>query len=161
MTPLTPLQLYSIMRKAGFPASLFVSPGVSVAVCMTAIALRESSGVPTAFNGNTKTGDRSYGLLQINMLDPNVNHFLKAKIPAVAADEKALLDPNTNAQAGFLLYGGRISNINLAWYINHGDDYTTRYQSHLPAAQTAEPAFNKSAASLASAPVPQSDPPVR
>jgi hypothetical protein len=143
MTPLTPLQLYAIMRKAGFPSTLFVSPGVSVAVCMVAIALRESAGVPTAFNGNTKTGDRSYGLLQINMLDRFVSHFLVSKIPAVATDERALLDPDVNAEAGFLLYGGRVSNLNLAWYINHGDDYTTRYQSHLPAAQAAEAAFEK------------------
>jgi len=33
-----------------------------------AIAKRESNGRPFAFNGNTKTGDSSYGIFQINML---------------------------------------------------------------------------------------------
>lgn len=33
-----------------------------------AIATRESGGRPDAFNGNTGTGDQSYGLFQINML---------------------------------------------------------------------------------------------
>ncbi len=33
-----------------------------------AIAKKESNGRPLAFNGNTKTGDSSYGIFQINML---------------------------------------------------------------------------------------------
>jgi hypothetical protein len=33
-----------------------------------AIAKRESSGRPLAYNGNRKTGDSSYGIFQINML---------------------------------------------------------------------------------------------
>ena len=33
-----------------------------------AIAKKESNGRPFAFNGNTKTGDSSYGIFQINML---------------------------------------------------------------------------------------------
>ncbi|NCV85766.1 MAG: hypothetical protein EBW14_07810 [Oxalobacteraceae bacterium] len=33
-----------------------------------AIAKRESNGRPFAFNGNTETGDSSYGIFQINML---------------------------------------------------------------------------------------------
>ena len=118
------------MRRAGFPPV--------IAVTMTAIALRESSGNPNAFNGNTATGDRSYGLLQINMLSPQVAALLIKNIPAVAADEHALLDPDVNAQAGFLLWGGRNSNLEMAWYINHdGTAYKTRYESFLPAAQAA------------------------
>lgn len=34
-----------------------------------AVAKKESNGQPIRFNGNTKTGDNSYGLFQINMLD--------------------------------------------------------------------------------------------
>jgi hypothetical protein len=126
---LTPLQLFETMRRAGFPPV--------IAVTMTAIALRESSGNPAAFNGNTATGDKSYGLLQINMLSPQVNALLTREIPAVAADEKALLDPDVNAQAGFLLYGGHVNNLNIAWYINHAGSYQARYEAHLPAAQAA------------------------
>lgn len=33
-----------------------------------AIAKKESNGRPLAFNGNTETGDSSYGIFQINML---------------------------------------------------------------------------------------------
>lgn len=123
------LQIFETMRQAGFPPV--------VAVTMTAIALRESAGNPDAFNDNAATGDRSYGLLQINMLSPQVNALLSAKIPAIAADEKALLDPAVNAQAAFLLYGGHRNNLNIAWYINHGGDYQARYEAHLPAAQAA------------------------
>ena len=39
---------------------------------MTAIALRESAGDPNAFNGDAATGDRSYGLWQINMRDAGI-----------------------------------------------------------------------------------------
>ena len=126
---MSPVQIYETMRGAGFP-------GV-VAVTMTAVALRESSGDPNAFNGNSETGDRSYGLLQINMLSPEVNSLLTSSIPEVAADEKALLDPAINAKAGFLLYGGRVSNLNIAWYIDHPGSYQQRYESHLPVAQAA------------------------
>ncbi|HLW77240.1 MAG TPA: transglycosylase SLT domain-containing protein [Bryobacteraceae bacterium] len=124
---MTEQQIYFAMRWAGFPPH--------VAVTMTAIALRESAGDPNAFNGNEATGDRSYGLLQINMRDPNVAALLTKEIPAVADDERALLDPDTNAKAGFLLWGGRNSNLNLAWYINREGPYQERYESHLPAVQ--------------------------
>ena len=33
-----------------------------------AIGMKESSGNPRAFNGNARTGDKSYGLFQINMI---------------------------------------------------------------------------------------------
>lgn len=129
---LTTDQIYAYMRAAGFPAE--------VAVTMTAIALRESDGEPAAYNGNSETGDRSYGLLQINLLDPNVSALIKSKIPEVAADEKALLDPETNAEAGYLLWGHANSNLNLAWYINRmgaPNHYQERYEVQLPAAQGA------------------------
>ena len=34
-----------------------------------AIAKKESNGRPLAFNGNRKTGDNSFGLFQVNMID--------------------------------------------------------------------------------------------
>lgn len=126
---MSPLEIYETMRGAGFLPV--------VAVTMTAISLRESSGDPTAFNGDAKTGDRSYGLLQINMASPQVSALIKSKIPQVAADEKALLDPGINARAGMLLYAGSVANLNIAWYINHPGPYQQRYESHLPAAQAA------------------------
>jgi hypothetical protein len=122
---LTALQIYELMRGAGFP-------GV-VAVTMTAIALRESSGNPAAYNGNEATGDKSYGLLQINMLD-KLGPARLAAFGIAAAFE--LFDPRVNAAAGFVLWGGLMANLKLCWYIDRGV-YQTRYESHLPAAQTA------------------------
>ena len=34
-----------------------------------AIAKKESNGRPLAFNGNVETGDKSYGIFQINMIE--------------------------------------------------------------------------------------------
>lgn len=126
---LTGKEIYPIMVGAGFPHE--------IAVTMTAIALRESAGDPNAFNGNAATGDRSYGLLQINMKDPNVAAALVKAFPQLGTDEKALLDPNLNAKAAHLLWGGRNSNLALAWYINRVGPYKDRYEMHLPEAQAA------------------------
>jgi hypothetical protein len=112
------------MRGAGFPGP--------VAVTMTAIALRESGGDPNAFNGNEKTGDRSYGLLQINCLELGPRALTLFGI----TDEKQLLDPATNAHAAFVLWDGKNSNLEVAWYINK-PVYQARYEMHLPAAQAA------------------------
>ena len=117
--------IYNLMKKVGFPAE--------VAVTMTAIALRESGGSPNAFNGNTTTGDRYYGLLQINMLDKNVAALLHKNNIAVT-NEKELLDPEVNARAGFLLWGKNNNNLKLAWYITK-PKYKERYESHLPEVQ--------------------------
>jgi hypothetical protein len=119
--------IFETMRHAGFPPA--------VAVTMTAIALRESAGDPNAYNGNSATGDRSYGLLQINMKDPNVAALMARN--GIPDDGKALLDPAVNAKAGFLLWSGDNRNLNVAWYIAHGGIYQTRYESHLPVAQAA------------------------
>jgi hypothetical protein len=127
-------QIYEFMRTAGFPQK--------IAVTMTAIALRESAGDPTVVNNNTETGDRSYGLLQINMLDENVREDIYKSwnlpvpvIPDILTESK-LLDPLTNAKAAFLLYGGSVNNLNIAWYIKK-QPYQTKYEVHLPEAQNA------------------------
>lgn len=128
---LTPQQIFGTMRKAGFPNDLEVSPGVSVAVCMTAIALRESGGDQYAFNGNAGTGDRSYGLLQINML------WLGAYWGVFGLHkEKDLFKPAVNAHAGFVLWRWDDANLNVAWYIDR-PGYKQAYEAQLPAAQAA------------------------
>lgn len=133
---LLPQQLYEIMRGVGFSQK--------TAITMTAIALRESAGIPTAFNGNLATGDRSYGLLQINMKDPDVAALVYRDVLKIIPDPKIrpeqleapLLDPVTNATAGFLLSnGGRLALINEAWYINRPGPYHDRYNLHLQEAQ--------------------------
>lgn len=119
-----------------------------------AIALRESAGDPMAFNGDSSTGDRSYGLLQINMLDKNVAALIDREV-LKGRPETQLLDPDTNAQAGFVLSGGasvtpaqRIANMRLAWYFDRinadgsPSPYKTRYESHLPAVVLAAASLN-------------------
>jgi lysozyme-like protein len=118
---LTALQIFEYMRGAGF--------SVLLAIVMTAIALRESAGSADAFNDNAKTGDRSYGLLQINCLELGARALTLFGID----DEKQLLDPATNAHAGLVLWGGKNSNLDECWYLNR-PVYQQRYEAHLPAA---------------------------
>jgi hypothetical protein len=126
---MTAPEIYALARAAGFPPV--------VAVTMTAIALRESSGDPNAFNGNAATGDKSYGLWQINMRDKGIAALIAAKVLEPTGDVEQLFDPAKNAKAAFLLWGGSNKNLSVAWYIDHPGIYRDRYESHLPAAQAA------------------------
>jgi hypothetical protein len=63
---------------------------------MAAVALGESGGRPGAHNNNRSTGDNSYGLWQINMIDalgPERARTIGIK------DYNQLKDPNVNARA--------------------------------------------------------------
>jgi hypothetical protein len=57
---LTDSQLVELLKAVGFKGSALKTAW--------AVAKAESNGRPFAFNGNTKTGDSSYGIFQINML---------------------------------------------------------------------------------------------
>lgn len=118
---LTPDQIYSTALGAGFPPD--------VATQMTAIALRESSGVPTATN--LSPTEQSYGLWQINVQG---NPTLMAQLGIT--DPSQLLDPATNARAAYYLYGNNPNNLNVAWYINR-PGYQQAYEQYLPVAQQA------------------------
>ena len=59
-TSLTDSQLVELLKAVGFKGK-----GLRTA---WAVAKAESNGRPFAFNGNTKTGDSSFGIFQINML---------------------------------------------------------------------------------------------
>ncbi len=125
---LSPLQIFEVMRQAGFPPT--------VAVTMTAIALRESAGNPDAWNQDAKTGDLSFGLLQINMF----GGLASGRMALFGITNQAqLFTPAVNARAGFMLWDGKNSNLDLAWYIggDHAGTYRVRYEQHLPAAQEA------------------------
>jgi hypothetical protein len=88
--------LVQVLQQAGFQGN-----GLRTAY---AIAMRESGGRPDAFNGNTGTGDRSWGLFQINTLGSLASRIKKLGLRA----EQDLLDPVTNALAAFKLSrGGR------------------------------------------------------
>ena len=118
---LTADQIYQTALNAGFPPD--------VATQMTAIALRESSGVPTATN--LSPTEQSYGLWQINVQG---NPTLMTQLGI--ADPSQLLDPATNARAAYYLYGGNPNNLNVAWYINR-PGYQEAYEQYLPVAQQA------------------------
>lgn len=64
-----PAELYRALRAQGLPAA--------AAAALTSIAGRESGYVPDAFNGNTATGDQSYGLFQVNLLNGGWGPYLE------------------------------------------------------------------------------------
>ena len=57
---LTDSQLVELLKAVGFKGQALKTAW--------AVAKAESNGRPFAFNGNTKTGDSSFGIFQINML---------------------------------------------------------------------------------------------
>lgn len=129
-TWLTPAQLLALFRGAGFP--------LWQAVAMGAIALRESGGPgataanPAARNLNPKTGDNSYGLVQINWAVQSVRMTLVAAMPELSTGPEILLNPAKHAEAAYHLWGKNDANLNVAWYINR-PNYQAAFESHLPA----------------------------
>lgn len=113
-------EIYQAALGAGF------SP--DQAVTMTAIALAESSGNPNAHNPNRATGDNSYGLWQINMID--TLGPARRKQFGIGSDD-ALFDPMTNAKAAYTVSGGG----------GNFSPWTTftsgKYKAHLAEAQAA------------------------
>jgi len=85
--------LGSLARSAGFPTEQ--------AVIMAAIAMAESSGRARAHNNNRSTGDDSYGLWQINMID-RLGPERRRQLGIGSND--ALFDPATNARAARQVY---------------------------------------------------------
>ena len=67
---------------------------------MVAVAMRESGGNPRAHNPNRATGDNSYGLWQINMIE-KLGPARRASF-GISSNEQ-LFDPMTNARAAFIL----------------------------------------------------------
>lgn len=68
-----------------------------------AVAKKESNGQPIRFNGNTETGDNSYGLFQINMLGM-LGPDRREKFDLVTNSD--LLNPVINAQIAYHMSDG-------------------------------------------------------
>jgi hypothetical protein len=68
-----------------------------------AVAKKESNGQPIRFNGNTKTGDNSYGMFQINMIGM-LGPDRRDKFDLVTNSD--LLNPVINAQIAFHMSDG-------------------------------------------------------
>ena len=95
------LWLKALLREAGFRGEHLKEAW--------AIAMRESTGRATAHNGNRKTGDNSYGIFQINMID------------GLGADRRAKFDLSSNAE---LL--NPMTNARIALYMsNHGKNWSS------------------------------------
>lgn len=94
---LTDGQLVDLLRAVGFKGNALRS------AC--AIAKAESNGRPFAFNGNSETGDSSYGVFQINMMG-QLGPDRREKFELDSNAE--LFNPVTNAQiAHFMTKGGK------------------------------------------------------
>jgi hypothetical protein len=83
-----------VASQAGFSGSELIT--------FVALAGRESGFTPTAYNGNLGTGDKSYGMWQINTLDPATWQRMSSALGLTSRDQ--LLDPLTNAKAGRYLF---------------------------------------------------------
>ena len=59
-TPFTDVELAQMLSAVGFQGKALKTAW--------AVVKKESNGRPLAFNGNTRTGDSSYGIFQINMI---------------------------------------------------------------------------------------------
>ena len=74
-----------------------------------AIAMPESRGNPGAHNGDSRTGDDSYGLWQINVLGklgPDRRRLLG--LAADGSQDEKLKDPRLNAKAALMLLKGQL-----------------------------------------------------
>ena len=91
MAALSEGTLAALLRKAGFPEERVP--------LMVNIAKRESGLNPGAHNPNRSTGDNSYGLFQINMIDNLGTARLKEFADLGVASYEDLKDPWKNVQA--------------------------------------------------------------
>lgn len=91
-------QLVKYLQQAGFKGEALRKAW--------AVAMRESGGRPGAYNGNAATGDKSYGLFQINMLGNMGANRLK-QFGLNSYDQ--LLDPVVNARAAYQMSKGGTS----------------------------------------------------
>lgn len=98
---LTDLELKELLSLVGFK-------GKDLVVAW-AVAKKESNGRPLAFNGNHKTGDSSYGMFQINMID------------SLGPDRRTKFDLDSNAE----LFNP-VKNAEIAFYMtNGGEDWSS------------------------------------
>lgn len=83
-----------------------------------AVSKKETNGRPYAFNKNGRTGDKSYGLFQINMIrDLGPERITKFNL----SDNQDLFNPVINAQVAFYMSKGGTN-----WSSWHGITSKTR-----------------------------------
>jgi hypothetical protein len=104
---LTDLELKELLSLVGFK-------GKDLVVAW-AVAKKESNGRPLAFNGNHKTGDSSYGMFQINMID------------TLGPDRRTKFDLDSNAE----LFNP-VKNAEIAYYMTSGGDDWSSWKGITP-----------------------------
>jgi hypothetical protein len=108
---LTDLELKELLYLVGFKGSNLIEAW--------AVAKKESNGQPIRFNGNSKTGDSSYGMFQINMIN-DLGPERRDKFELVTNSD--LLNPVINAQIAFYMSDGGKD-----WSSWHGITQRTKY----------------------------------
>ena len=106
-TSLTDLELKELLSLVGFK-------GKDLVVAW-AVAKKESNGRPLAYNGNHKTGDSSYGMFQINMIDD------------LGPDRRTKFDIESNAE----LFNP-VKNAEIAYYMTSGGDDWSSWKGITP-----------------------------
>jgi len=104
---LTDLELKELLSLVGFK-------GKDLVVAW-AVAKKESNGRPLAFNGNHKTGDSSYGMFQINMIDD------------LGPDRRTKFDLESNAE----LFNP-VKNAEIAYYMTSGGEDWSSWKGITP-----------------------------
>jgi len=104
---LTDLELKELLSLVGFK-------GEDLVVAW-AIAKKESNGRPLAFNGNHKTGDSSYGMFQINMID------------SLGPDRRTKFDLESNSE----LFNP-VKNAEIAYYMSNGGENWSSWKGITP-----------------------------
>jgi hypothetical protein len=92
---LSDAELIQVLESAGFSGNSLKQAW--------AIVMRESGGNSNAFNGNSNTGDKSYGLFQINMIG-KLGPDRLAKYGLESND--SLFNPQTNARVAYQMSSG-------------------------------------------------------
>lgn len=92
---LTPRELKDLLYEVGFRGEELKTAW--------AIVMRESNGRPRAYNGNRKTGDSSYGLFQINMID-DLGVSRRHRYELESNDD--LFHPKKNARIAYRMSNG-------------------------------------------------------
>jgi hypothetical protein len=108
---LTDLELKELLSLVGFK-------GKDLVVAW-AVAKKESNGRPLAFNGNHKTGDSSYGVFQINMIDN------------LGPDRRDRFDLDSNAE----LFNP-VKNAEIAYYMTNGGEDWSSWKGITPRTKT-------------------------
>jgi hypothetical protein len=93
--PLEPLRLKHLLSTVGFEGDQLKQAW--------AVVMKESTGRPMAHNQNSKTGDNSYGLFQINM----IGSLGPARLEQYGlSNNEELFDPLTNARIAYTISEG-------------------------------------------------------